>query len=86
MAKPFKDTAIETFDPHSIVAHAERCNEPSVFNGDVRVERYRVTIERIEEPAEVLRDRLKALLEQRGHIDRPKAIRAEAKRLGIDLS
>lgn len=45
---------------------------PTAFNGIVRVERYRVTVERIEEPADVLKARLNELLERKGHIDKNK--------------
>lgn len=60
-------------------------SEPSVFNGIVSVERYRVTIERIEEPQDVLKSRLQMLLDQKGHIDKNKEVRKEASRLGIKL-
>ena len=59
--------------------------EPNVWNGEVSVKRYRITVEEIEEPAEVLKERLQALLKRRGHIDDVDAIRAEANRLGITL-
>ncbi len=59
--------------------------EPTIWNGQVSVKRYRVTVEEIEEPAEVLKERLLALLMQRGHIENANSIRAEAKRLGITL-
>lgn len=60
--------------------------EPCVFNGNVSVERYRVTIEKIEEPQEVLRERLLTLLSQPGgHVSKREYIRAKAKRLGIEL-
>lgn len=35
--------------------------EPSAFNGVVRVEKYRVTIEKVEEPVEVIQQRLEEL-------------------------
>jgi len=57
----------------------------TVLNRQVRVERYRVTIERIEEPKEVIKQRLEDLLGQRLHMDNRAAVRAEAKRLGITL-
>lgn len=59
--------------------------EPNVWNSVVNVKRYRVTVEEIEEPQEVLKERLLALLNQRGHISHRQCIRDEAKRLGIDL-
>lgn len=36
-------------------------SEPSAFNGWVRVERYRITVEKIEEPIEVIHQRLEQL-------------------------
>lgn len=59
--------------------------KPSVFNDVVKVERYRVTIEKIEEPNEVLRERMIVMMAERGHIDKNSNLRAEAKRLGITL-
>lgn len=58
---------------------------PTAFNGIVRVERYRVTVERIEEPADVLKARLNELLERKGHIDKNKQVRKAAAKLGIKL-
>jgi len=60
-------------------------NAPSAFNGQIQVERYRVTVERIDEPKEVLKERLLELLKQKGHIDKNRQVRKEAARLGINL-
>ena len=60
-------------------------SEPSAFNGEVRIRRYRVTVELIEEPIEVLRDRLRKLWreDERNHRHwRP--MRDVAQRLGMD--
>ena len=59
--------------------------EPSVINGEVNAQRYRVTIELIDEPAEVIAERLQVLLKQRGHIDKNRHVRDFAKEHGIDL-
>lgn len=59
--------------------------EPAVWNGEVLVKRYRVTVEEIEEPLPVLKERLEKLLKKRGHISHHAAILAEAKRLGVTL-
>lgn len=76
---------LETFgNPEAQIARLLN-QEPSVFNGEVRVERYRITIERIDEPAEVMKERLQQLLAQPGHIDKNKHVRREAQRLGIVL-
>jgi hypothetical protein len=58
---------------------------PTALNGLVRVERYRITVERIEEPEEVIKERLQELLAQKGHIDKNKQVRETASRLGIKL-
>ncbi len=58
---------------------------PTAFNGIVRVERYRVTVELIEEPKEVIKDRLRELIKQPGHIDKNKHVRQAAAKLGIKL-
>ena len=59
--------------------------KPNVHNGTVSVKRYRITVEEIAEPIEVLRGRLVELQGQRLHIDSYAAISAEAKSLGITL-
>ena len=59
---------------------------PAAFNGIVRVERYRVTVERIDEPEDVLKARFCELLEQKGHIDKNKQVRKAAAKLGIKLN
>lgn len=58
---------------------------PNVWNGQVNIKRYKITIEEIEEPKELLRERLIALLNQKTHISHPSSIRAEARKLGIEL-
>jgi hypothetical protein len=83
-AKP-EPVVIETFTDIKRLVRQATQDEPSHLNNEIQVQRYRVTIELIEEPDEVIRDRLLALYDQRGHVDKYRAIRAEAKRLGIDL-
>lgn len=89
MAKLKKDLyapeVLETFfPPHHIVSGLKR-DEPSCFNGFVHVQRYRVTVELIEEAPEVLEARLRDLLKTTTRSDGKKEIYAEAKRLGIKL-
>jgi hypothetical protein len=61
-------------------------NEPSCFNGFVRVKKYRVTIEEVEEPKEVIEERLRKLCrESRNHHDTT-LLQATAQRMGITLS
>ena len=71
----------EPYIPHVF----ERLQPPTdATNGNIRIERYRVIVEKIEEPVEVLRDRLKKLwrTDERNshHWD---AFQIEATRLGM---
>ena len=77
---------IETFrDIGSYELGQLRQSEPSCFNGMVRVERYRVTVERIEEPVEVIRERLRAMwATTKNHHHRDPLLRM-GKKYGIDL-
>lgn len=82
---PYAPEVMETFlPPHSTIAGIKR-SEPDCYNGFVHVQRYRVTVELIEEPAEVLEARLRELLKTTTRSDAKKEIYAEAKRLGIKL-
>ena len=59
---------------------------PSCFNGNVRIRKYRVTVEPIEEPVEVLQQRLKALWmdESTNHHQRLPLL-SVARKLGMTL-
>jgi hypothetical protein len=60
-------------------------DEPSCFNGIVRVERYRVTVEKVQEPVEAIRARLQKLWDEcENHHNREPLLRAGLKH-GIDL-
>jgi hypothetical protein len=76
---------VESFGRPKLEAGNIISSEPSVFNGVVSVERFKLTIERIEENPEVYRERLQCLLQQRLHPDNRRAIKDAAKRLGVDL-
>jgi hypothetical protein len=65
--------------------HSLQQNEPSCFNREVRVVRYRVTIEEIEEPLDVLAERLRMLWETSRNIHDYDPLISEATRLGIEL-
>jgi hypothetical protein len=59
--------------------------EPSCFNGSVSIHRYRVTVELIDEPKEVLAERLLNLwrnCDNHHHID---PLRWTAREIGIEL-
>lgn len=91
MAKPLakKDRhapqILETFRNPSHVLSSQRQDNPSCYNGFVCVERYRITVELIEEPQEALKARLQDLLATATRKDAVREIHAEAKRLGITL-
>lgn len=59
---------------------------PSAFNGQVRVKRYRVTIEEIEESDEVIRERLLKLWREDGNYHHVDPLRAMAKKYGLELN
>jgi hypothetical protein len=58
---------------------------PSCFNGFVFVEKFRVTFERIEEPVDVVHERLLALWRGSNNHHDIAPLRAEAKRHGLVL-
>lgn len=61
-AKPEYPKVIELFGvPWGIDTLAAGHTEPSYFNGVVTVERYRVTVEKLEEPVEVIQERIRQL-------------------------
>lgn len=59
--KPEYRVVVETFRPPLWEMERDVQKEPSAFNGNVRVEKYRITIEKIEEPIEVIHERLEKL-------------------------
>ena len=62
-----------------------RQDEPSCFNGSVRVYKYRVTVERIEEPIEVIRERIKALYRACNNMHHLDTLHKAAANVGIEL-
>ncbi len=84
MAEP---VTFETFVPSGAYAiRSLRQGEPSCFNGDVRVERYRVTVTKIDESKEVLQARLQDLWERSSNHHHSQWLRNKARRLGVTLS
>lgn len=82
---PVFPVTIETYRDPMHDLRDIRQTEPSAWNGDIRIRRYRITVELIDEPVEVLRDRLRALWRQtEPNHHRWGPMRAEAKRLGMD--
>ena len=77
---------IETYSvPYNLEQSCSNHNAPSAFNGYVLVERYRITVEKVEEPIEVVRDRLRKLWrESERNFHHWTPMRATAERLGMD--
>lgn len=61
-------------------------DHPRVFNGEIALRRFRITVEVVNEPIDVLRDRLRALWrESEPNIHTRQIFRKAANELGIDL-
>ena len=58
---------------------------PGCFNGGVRVEKFRVTIEKVDEPKEETQRRILELWETTDNIHHWGLLKEEAKRLGLVL-
>lgn len=67
-AKPVLANSIISFDTFRKIGFYEQLNlkreEPTCFNGGVSIRKYKVTIELIEEPNEVLAERLQKLWDE----------------------
>ncbi len=74
-----------TYQPDLITSN--HITKASCFNGMCRIRNYRVTVEEIKEPKEVLVNRLRELWldKNNSHSSNRDAMRKEAKILGIDL-
>lgn len=58
---------------------------PSCFNGMVRVEKYKITVEKIDEPIEVIQDRIISLWKKSNNHHDYYPIKACAERFGVSL-
>lgn len=61
-------------------------NEPSCFNGKVSIRKYRITVEEVDEPKEVLEARLRKLWRECDNHHHWRPLHAEAEKLGITLT
>ena len=78
------ERTFETYQPRLV--EPNNVKNPSCFNGMVMIRRYKVTVEEIEEPKEVLLDRLRDLYKDKanGHLMNRRAMREECRKLGFD--
>lgn len=77
----------ESFDDNEwgLASNATRFREPEAFNQRVRVRRFRTTVELVEEPREVIAERIRKLWrENSNHHDR-EALMAAAAEYGVKL-
>lgn len=85
----FPDTqgpeSFEMYGRPNLGFYLSRESKPDSFNGEVSLERYRVTVEKIEEPLEVLQERLRQIYAEVKGTRRADACLAAAKELGVDL-
>ena len=76
----------ETFtDISGYYIHTMIKNKPTCFNGNVSVERYRITVERIKESTEVYSERLNKLWAECDNYHHWGPLQIKAKELGVIL-
>jgi hypothetical protein len=77
---------IETFTPMELyTVNQLRQDKPSCWEGNVRVRRYRITVEKIEEPLEVIGQRIQDLWDACDNHHHVGPLRAAAKGIGLEL-
>ena len=59
--------------------------EPTSFNGDVRIKKYKITIEEVIEPQEVYEQRIQELWDKCDNMHHYTPIKNTAKKLGYEL-
>lgn len=89
--KPTKPAApyprvYETFsDTTYNMRQYEGAARPSCWNREVNIRRYRITVELVDEPKEVLVERLRKIWRSTDNHHHRDPLRTEAKRLGVEL-
>lgn len=76
---------IETYSVPWDLKRGHSINHPSCFNGDVSITRYRITVERIDDPPEVLHERLRGLWRHTDNWHHRDPLRQAALRHGLEL-
>jgi hypothetical protein len=77
---------VETFmDIGAYELSRMRQDEPSAFNGSVRVHRYRITVERVDEPREVIAERIRKLWRECDNWHHLTPLRKAAEEIDLDL-
>ena len=84
--KPEFPMSIETFrDVSGYSLQQWKQDTPSSFNGIVSVRKYRITVEEIDEPTEVIADRIRMLWRQCNNHYHWRPLEATAARYGVTL-
>lgn len=60
-------------------------NKPSCFNNQVNIRKYKITIEPIEEPVEVLQERLQKLWDECDNMHHWRPLKDAAKEIGYEF-
>ena len=81
-----KAIVIETFRDPTWALGNLRQTEPSAFNAIVDFRKWRITAEIMDEPVEVLRERLQSLWDHCDNHHHWKPLRASAKTVGLELA
>lgn len=76
---------VETFDVPWDLQRGHLRDHPSCFNGNVSITRYRITVERIDDPPEVLHERLRMLWRSTDNWHHRDPLRQAALRHGLEL-
>lgn len=77
---------LETFRPIGFFELSNlKCDEPTSFNGWVQIKKYRITVEEIEEPTEVLVERVQHLWDICDNYHQWVPLRECANSLGYEL-
>lgn len=83
---PFYPHEFETFrKPGWYEADALTCDQPTCFNGNVEIRRYRIRFEEIEESKDILAERLQHLWDHGDNHHQVGPLKGEAKKIGIEL-
>lgn len=84
---PEYPVVIETYFPPTSQWERAKFEEwgPSCFNGCVRVERYRITVELIDEPLDVIHARLIKLWEESDNMHHCQPLKNRAAKYGLEL-
>ena len=80
------EASIETFrNPNAYWLRQLKQDEPSAFNGNVEVRKYRVTVELIDEPDDVIRARIQKLWDECDNHHHWQPLKNAAKKYGLEL-